>query len=103
MLDLRNQLSAQVGKLRSKDVYIQQADSRHLEIETQLISLRKEMERLGHEREQLVAQALPEHLKMVAVATGGPVSLSDVIRLQGNFSMYIPLPNDCVHLTQLYS
>ena len=44
------------------------------------------MERLGHEREQLVAQALPEHLKMVAVATGGPVSLSDVIRLQGIYA-----------------
>ena len=41
------------------------------------------MERLAHEREQLVSQALPEHLKMVAVATGGGVSLGDVIRLQG--------------------
>ena len=44
---------------------------------------RKEMERFAHERDQLVSQALPEHLKMVAVATGGTVSLSDVIRLQG--------------------
>jgi hypothetical protein len=84
VIDLTNQLSAQVGKLRSKDVYIQQADQRYLELETQLISLRKETERLVHEREQLIAQALPEHLKMVAVATGGgAVSLSDVIRLQG--------------------
>ena len=83
VLDLRGQVSAQMGKLRSKDVYIQQADSRYLELETQLISLRKETERLVHEREQLIAQALPEHLKMVAVATGGAVSLSDVIRLQG--------------------
>ena len=47
---------------------------------------RKELERLANEREQLVSQALPEHLKMVAVATGGPVSLGDVIRLQGECS-----------------
>ena len=40
VIDLRSQLSAQVGKLRSKDVYLQQADSRYLELETQLISLR---------------------------------------------------------------
>ena len=79
-----------MGKLRSKDVYIQQADQRYLELETQLISLRKETERLVHEREQLIAQALPEHLKMVAVATGGgAVSLSDVIRLQGMQHVYM--------------
>ena len=44
---------------------------------------RKENEKLAHEREELISQALPEHLKMVAVATGGPVSLGDVIRIQG--------------------
>lgn len=78
-------MTAQLGKLRSKDVYIQQADSRYLELETQHITLRREAERLVHEREQLNAQALPEHLKMVAVATGGAVSWSDVIRLQGTY------------------
>ena len=72
-----------MGKVRSKEAYLQQADSRYLELETQMISLRNEMERMAHEREQLVSQALPEHLKMVTIATGGAVSLGDVIRLQG--------------------
>lgn len=45
VIDLRNQLALQVGKLRAKDVYLQQADSRYLEIETQLISIRSVRER----------------------------------------------------------
>ena len=83
VLDLREQLTSQASKLRAKDQYLQQADTRYLELETQLLSTRKELERLVHEQEQLASQALPEHLKMVAVATGGGVSLGDVIRLQG--------------------
>ena len=53
-------------------------------METQLLLARKDVERMAHEREQLTTQALPEHLKMVAVATGGgTVSIGEVIRLQG--------------------
>ena len=44
---------------------------------------------MAHEREQLTAQALPEHLKMVAVATGGgAVSVGEVIRLQGEGRLF---------------
>ena len=101
VLDLREQLTSQASKLRAKDQYLQQADTRYLELETQLLSTRKELERLVHEQEQLASQALPEHLKMVAVATGGGVSLGDVIRLQGELWFVFGCMHSPARLLQL--
>ena len=69
--------------MRAKEQYLQKSDERYVECKTQLLTVGKELERLKHERKQLLAQAMPEHLQMVAVTTGCAVSIGDVIKMQG--------------------
>ena len=78
VIELREQLSSMTDVLRSKDQYIQKTEDRSLGLENELFKVRKELERVLHEQNELVRQGLLENIQLQGVN-----SVSDVIRIQG--------------------
>lgn len=64
VLELREQLSAKDDQIRTRDQYIQHIEERSSDMDEQMFKSRKELERMLQEREQLVAQGLPENIQL---------------------------------------
>ncbi len=78
VLELREDNSAMTDLLRSKDIFIHQMEERNMNLENEIFKMRKDLERMCLEQNEMMRHGVPEEMKVKGVT-----NIAEVVQLQG--------------------